>query len=190
MLFGVCNLCRIYHFKLVSYSDWFCFCHSKCCLLLFAFHRCGGKQNIWLLSLSREKVLLENASTLFSHGSSEDWGPGRVYVGRRVCVRSDWDIILLLRQQYYLNQDSWIHDWFAVCLYKPPKQYKENPAVQFQILSLHHVNKPGVKQCSHHWQWVMVNDVDVAVESGPWGKEPEGQTQWPQNNHSIIIDCG
>lgn len=55
----------------------------------------------------------------------------------------------------------------SVCLFKPLKQYKENLAVQFQILSLHHVNKLRVKQCSHHCQWVMVNDVDVAVDTPP-----------------------
>lgn len=51
-----------------------------------------------------------------------------------VCVHSNSDIILLLRQQYYLNlykhPDSWIHDTFVMCLCKPLKQYKENPAMQ------------------------------------------------------------
>lgn len=37
--------------------------------------------------------------------------------------------------------------------------------MQFQILSLHHVNKLNVKQCSHHCQRVIVNDVDIAADT-------------------------
>lgn len=52
--------------------------------------------------------------------------------------------------------------------------------MQFQILSLHHVNKLAAKQCSHHCQWLMVSDVDIAVdtqsnlpEAGTGGTKPE-----------------
>lgn len=79
-----------------------------------------------------------------------------------------------------------------MCLCKPLKQYEHSPAVQFQSLSLHHVNTLRVKQCSHHCQWVIVNDVDSAVdtqsnlscEAQSWKR----QTPRPQNNHSIITD--
>lgn len=64
--------------------------------------------------------------------------------------------------------------------------------MQFQILSLHHVNKHRVKQCSHHCQWMMVNDVNIAVDTESNLPEAEldgkDQTQPPQNNHSIITD--
>lgn len=40
-----------------------------------------------------------------------------------------------------------------------------NWATQFKILSLHHVNKPRVKQCTHRCQWVIINDVDIAVDT-------------------------
>lgn len=40
-----------------------------------------------------------------------------------------------------------------------------NRAVQFKILSLHRVNKLGVKQCTHRCQWVIINDVDIAVDT-------------------------
>lgn len=70
-----------------------------------------------------------------------------------------------------------------MCLCKRSKQYKEHPTVQFQILSLYHVNKQWVKQCSHHCQWPMVNDVDIAVESGFWGTKA-GKDKL--NNHKTI----
>lgn len=37
--------------------------------------------------------------------------------------------------------------------------------MHFQIWSVHHVNKLRVKQCSHHWQWEMVNHVDIAADT-------------------------
>lgn len=102
----------------------------------------------------------------------------------KVCVLSDWDIIILLQQQHYLDldkqPDNWILDSFFMCQCKPLKQYKHKPAMPFQKLSLHHVNILRVKQCSHHCQWMMVNDVDIAVDTqsnlpevGLWGTKLE-----------------
>lgn len=64
-----------------------------------------------------------------------------------------------------LIEESQTAESMTVCYERTSETIQRKASVRFQILSLHHVNKFRVKQCSHRCHRAMVSDVDIAVDT-------------------------